>query len=279
MFYSPLIPIPDNLQDRFPKRFQELRIFRIVGDDTLPATRESVGLIVQAIEMDLAVEIALGDPLGRYVLQYISFPQAPVYEEVDTHSFVGGHDLQVPRLLNGSDETLDACNFQLTRLGIVGIVRKRRLQSIYVWVCMISDRPQELCLLCQHCQTFVGDLLAIQEDVEIWVQEGKPEIKRDDFRQEWEAAPYALLDALEMNDRAVLMFASVLAEGGGFPFPKRIILRCQILGYGVVQFGIVDDAPYIGPALHLVDDGDFVRAGQKRKFSDSFPADEWSACR
>src|ERR1700686_450624 len=117
---------------------------------------------------------------------------------------------------------------------IVWIVRKQRFQSIHVRIGMIADCPQEFRLLGQHRQLLVSNLFSIKEDVEIWVQKGKPKIERDDFSQEWKAAPYALLDALEMNDRAVPMLPGVLAKDGRVPFSKRIILRCQILGYGVV---------------------------------------------
>src|SRR6266699_252138 len=108
----------------------------------------------------------------------------------------------------------------------------------------------------------VSDLFPIEEDIESRVQERETKIKRDYFPQQWKTTFYSLFDTFKMNDRTALMSASVLGECCGFPFSQRILLRCQILRYGVVKFGIVDNAADPVPIFHLGDDCNFVRAGQ-----------------
>src|SRR6266436_1725373 len=105
----------------------------------------------------------------------------------------------------------------------------------------------------------VSNLLTIKKDSERRVQKGKSKIEGDDLRQERKTVSYPFFDALEMNDRTVLVPPRILSDRRGFPFFQRVFLRLQIFFYSVVEFGIVDDAAYIATAFHFRDHGNLVR--------------------
>jgi hypothetical protein len=80
VFDPQLVPLCDDLQYFPPESLQELGELGIVGNDAFAAARKPVCAVVQFVEMDLTVHVALDDARRWYVLQDVALSQAPVHE-------------------------------------------------------------------------------------------------------------------------------------------------------------------------------------------------------
>ena len=170
--------------------------------------------------MDLAVQVALGDPRGRYVFKNVSLAQTSVNEQVNPDTLVRTEDLEVVRLFDGRDETPHAGDFQFLGLMIVGVLRESRFEVIDERVIVVANLPQEFSLVCQLLEMLVRDSCAVERDIERRVQQREPEVQRNYFGEQRETSLDSLLKTVEMNDRPVREAASVFRELLGVQRPR-----------------------------------------------------------
>src|SRR5271170_7724 len=95
---------------------------------------------------------------------------------------------------------------------VPGVFSKLRFQTIDKRVVAIADFPQEFGAIRQILQMFMSNLFSVEKDIERWIQERKPKIKRDDLCQEGKTVPYPLFHIFEVNYRAVFMSRRIFFE-------------------------------------------------------------------
>ena len=85
----------DNGDIAFVGTFTQPREFiqkTILVNNTFAAAGEAVSLVVQAIEVNLTVKVALSDSSSGNVLQNVTLPKSPIDEQINSDAFLRAHN-------------------------------------------------------------------------------------------------------------------------------------------------------------------------------------------
>ena len=171
MLSAPIIPILHYLQDTPSESLQELLILRIVRNNPLTTARKAVSLVVKAVVVDLSVQVVFCHSRSGDVLQNVLFSQSAIHEEINPNALIGRHDLQVAWFLYGRNEACDLANGDDCALVTARLFGEGLLQGINIWICALTNPPEELGFFGQLMEVLVSNADIVKVDFERLVEE------------------------------------------------------------------------------------------------------------